>query len=144
MTASDLYYKDSVFQSISKIPNIKIFPNAEAQTIIKEWVTYQNFLEQLKTIQLSLPAIKNLSEIAKKLDSTMPDTLDVPAIKARLEVLKTKSQVLHQYIQRQTPEAEKTFEHLNDIIISCDQLNENINDKLERDRYTKLIKNYTE
>ncbi|MDT8346804.1 MAG: hypothetical protein RQ756_03300 [Flavobacteriaceae bacterium] len=143
-TTSDLYYKDSVFQSISNIPKIKSLPSPEATTIMQEWITYQNFLEQLKSIKLSLPAIKNLSDLAQKLDSTMPDTLNVPPIQARLEVLKTKIQVLHQYVQRQTPEAAETFAHLNTVIISCDQLNENINDKLERDRYTKVIKNYTE
>ena len=105
----------------------------EAQQAVSEWLAYataQNEVEAMKettgteVIQSSEPLV----QIMENLYITLPDTLQVTAVRARANVLHTKAQILHQLANKKNKNASEIIRAVNEVITEFDnfklQLNE--------------------
>ncbi|HET7360376.1 MAG TPA: hypothetical protein VFI78_00415 [Salinimicrobium sp.] len=113
--------------------NRKVSLIPQAREKVNTWLAYAtatNQIEALKTatgteiVQSSQPLI----QIMEALENTMPDSLQVPAVNARVNVLLTKARILDQKGRKKHTEAEEIFKTANSIIVAFDnfkiQLNE--------------------
>ncbi|HET8753551.1 MAG TPA: hypothetical protein VFM59_04250 [Salinimicrobium sp.] len=94
----------------------------EARELVSAWLAYataENGINSMKKatgfdlVQISRPMV----QIMENLHSSMPDTLKVPAVLARTNVLKTKANVLHQLSSQKNVEPQAVFETSNDLIM---------------------------
>lgn len=105
----------------------------EAREAVSEWLAYataQNEVQALRTatgeeiIQSSEP----LRQIMENLYATLPAALNQPAVRARANVLLTKSVILHQASNKKNKDPEEIYQLANDLIFEFDnfkiQLNE--------------------
>ena len=105
----------------------------EAQEMVSDWlgyVTAHNQVEDLhhatgrELVANSQPMV----QIMQTLASTLPDSLQYTAVRARTTVLLTKANVLHQVASKKQIKPEEVFQAANDIIVEFDnfkiQLNE--------------------
>lgn len=105
----------------------------EAREEVSQWLAYataQNEMESLKTStgQDILDSSNSIMQIMESLQSSIPDTLQTPAVLSRSNVLVTKAKILHQLSNKKEKDAEEIFEVANDLIVEFDnfklQLNE--------------------
>ena len=105
----------------------------EAQEKVSSWLEYataHNQVEDLKSatgrdlVSNSQPVV----QIMEALSSSLPDSLQQVPVRARISVLVTKANVLHQVATKKDVKAQEVFNAANDIILEFDnfklQLNE--------------------
>lgn len=111
-----------LFDSLKVKTNKVVTLLPKAQELLSSWLAYataQNGINSMKKatgsdlVQISRPMV----QIMETLHSTIPDTLQVPAVLTRTTVLVTKANVLHQLSSQKNIEIEKVFETANDLIV---------------------------
>ena len=105
----------------------------EAKTEVSQWLAYATAQDEIgslreKTGSEIVGTSNSLMQIMENLRTTLPDTLQTPAVIARANVLLTKAKVLHQLSEKKRKNAQEIFEVANDLIVEFDnfklQLNE--------------------
>lgn len=105
----------------------------EAGEKVETWLAYataQNQVESLKnaTVTEIIDYSGPMVQIMEALSNTLPDSLRVPAVKARINVLLTKANVLHQRSVKKNIQPAEILDSAEEIIIEFDnfkiQLNE--------------------
>lgn len=105
----------------------------EAGEKVETWLAYataQNQVESLKnaTVTEIIDYSGPMVQIMEALSNTLPDSLRVPAVKARINVLLTKANVLHQRSVKKKIQPAEILDSAEEIIIEFDnfkiQLNE--------------------
>ena len=105
----------------------------EAREQVNQWLAYataQNEIETLKTATGTeiIAGSRSLVQIMESLQSTMPEVLKSPAVEARVNVLVTKSKVLHQLSNKKDKNADEIFDVANDVIEEFDNFKMQINE----------------
>ncbi len=110
---------------------VTLLPEARQQVI--QWLAYataQDAIQNLrdKTGAEIVGTSNSLMQIMENLRTTLPDTLQTPAIESRANVLMTKSKILHQLSTKKEKDAQEIFDVANNLIVEFDnfklQLNE--------------------
>ncbi len=105
----------------------------EAREEVSQWLAYataQNEMESLRnsTGHEILDSSNSIMQIMESLKSSIPDTLQTPAVTSRTNVLVTKAKILHQLSNKKEKDAKEIFDVANDLIVEFDnfklQLNE--------------------
>lgn len=113
--------------------NRKVTLLPEAKEEVSQWLAYataQNEIESLRTStgRDILDTSNSILQIMESLKSSIPDTLNTIAVNSRVNVLLTKSQILHQLANKKEKNADEIFEVANELIVEFDnfklQLNE--------------------
>lgn len=120
-------------QPMSLETNRTVTLMTNAREAVSEWLAYamaQNEVENLKS-RTGKEIILNaepLLEIMENLNSSIPDTLQTKAVRARTNVLYTKAGILHQLSNKKDENADEIFKAANSLITEFDnfkiQLNE--------------------
>lgn len=114
---SERSFSDTINFKYSR--KITLLPEAQEQ--ISTWLAYataKNEIESMteatgtELVQNSEPLV----QIMEALNETMPDSLKVPAVKARANVLLTKAHLLHQKGTKKYPNPDELFETAKEII----------------------------
>lgn len=110
---------------------VNLLPQAEEA--VSEWLAYataQNEVQALRTAtgEQIIQNSKPLQQIMENLYATLPAALDQSAVRARANVLLTKSVILHQASNKKNKSPGEIYQLANDIIFEFDnfkiQLNE--------------------
>ncbi|HET8854420.1 MAG TPA: hypothetical protein VFM60_00740 [Salinimicrobium sp.] len=128
---SDLEFSlsDSLIYRPTRI--VSLLPQAGER--VETWLAYataQNQVESLKnaTVTEIIDYSGPMVQIMEALGNTLPDSLRVPAVKARINVLLTKANVLHQRSVKKNIQPAEILDSAEEIIIEFDnfkiQLNE--------------------
>lgn len=105
----------------------------EAREEVSEWLAYATAQNEMETLRSStgtaiLESSNSIMQIMESLHSSVPDTLQTPAVLARTNVLVTKAKILHQLSNKKEKDAAEIFNVANDLIVEFDnfklQLNE--------------------
>ena len=94
----------------------------EAQEQVSEWLAYATAQDEISNLRARtgteiMANSKNLVQIMESLRSTLPDTLQTPAVIARTNVLLTKAKVLQQVCNKKHKKADEVFELANDLLL---------------------------
>ena len=113
--------------------NRQVTLQPEAQEKVSDWLAYataHNQVEDMRSatgrdlVSNSQPVV----QIMEALSSSLPDSLQQVPVRARISVLVTKANVLHQTATKKEVKAQEVFNAANDIILEFDnfklQLNE--------------------
>jgi hypothetical protein len=120
--------------------------SAQAETIIEDWPVFKDF----KRISLNLQNVavedlkfrsKNLLVQTDSLAASLPEILDSPIITARLLVIQTRLQLLHQETKKGTPKTQELETHLTNLRLSIEEFVLHVNEKLEKDALDKNRRN---
>ena len=110
---------------------VVLLPEAREQVI--QWLSYiaaQNEIDQLKNYNLrqTIESSKPISQVMESLASSIPDSLNSNAVRARANVLATKAKVLDQLSHRRQLDADAITEVASEIPVEFNnfkiQLNE--------------------
>lgn len=98
---------------------VNLLPEAEAQ--VNEWLAYATAQNEIKDLRERsgfeiMATSKNLVQIMESLQTTLPDTLQTPAVIARTNVLLTKARVLQQISSKKQKTSEEVFRLANELI----------------------------
>ncbi len=105
----------------------------EAREEVSEWLAYATAQNEMETLRSStgndiLESSNSIMQIMESLHSSVPDTLQTPAVLARTNVLVTKAKILHQLSNKKEKDVTEIFEVANELIVEFDnfklQLNE--------------------
>lgn len=105
----------------------------EAREVAGEWLAYATAQNEIRNLENStgyeiMDASNNLVQIMESLQQTIPVTLRSTAVEARINVLYTKANVLHQLSVKKQKNPDEIFEVAGDLIVEFDnfklQLNE--------------------
>ena len=113
-----------------------ISENARAEII--QWGAFEDFEEQAKTINgNNIEAIQDKASLmVSHIDSLIkkiPDTLNTPVIFSRVIVVKTRTQLLNQEVNKAHLDSVRLQDYFNEMNISVKNLIIQINDKFEKD-----------
>ncbi|MGB7843339.1 MAG: hypothetical protein WBL21_11140 [Salinimicrobium sp.] len=102
--------------------NRKVILLPEAQEQVSEWLAYATARDEISGLrELTGNEImansKNLVQIMESLRTTIPDTLQTPAVTVRTNVLLTKARVLQQISGKKHKNADEVFELANDLLL---------------------------
>lgn len=110
---------------------VSLLPEAEEE--VSQWLAYataKNEIEAMKTAT-GFEIMENagpMVQIMESLQGSLPDSLKVPAVEARTNVLYTKSRILLQNSSKKTKDPKEIFGAAHDLIVEFDnfkiQLNE--------------------
>ena len=117
-----------------KLPAIS--ENARAEVI--QWGAFEDFEEEAKTLNgHTLEVIQGKSKLmVSHIDSLfkkIPDTLNSPVIYSRLIVVKTRTQILNQEVNKAHLDSVRLQKYFNEMNISVKNLFTQINEKFEKD-----------
>lgn len=125
--------KTSFSESLEVTSNRRVDLLPKARKEVNEWLAYATAQNEMETLRNStghdiLEASNSIMQIMESLKSSVPDTLQTPAIMARANVLETKAKILYQLSNKKEKNAKEIFEIANDLIEEFDnfklQLNE--------------------
>ena len=110
--------------------------NARAEVI--HWGAFEDFEEQAKTINgNNIESIQNKSKLmVSHIDSIMkkiPDTLNTPIIYSRLIVVKTRTHLLNQEVNKVHLDSKRLQDNFKELNSSVTHLMIQINEKMEKD-----------
>ncbi|MFT4801654.1 MAG: hypothetical protein ACI93N_001429 [Flavobacteriaceae bacterium] len=117
-----------------EFPTISV--NARAEVI--RWGAFEDFEEQVKTINgstmeaIQSKAILMVSHI-DSLIKKIPDTLNTPLIYSRVIVVKTRTQLLNQEVNKAHFDSVRLQDYFKELNISVKNLFVQINEKFEKD-----------
>lgn len=105
---------------VSSNRRVNLLPEAEEQ--VNEWLAYATAQDEISNLRersgIEIMAnAKNLVQIMESLRTTIPDTLQTPAVIARTNVLLTKARVLQQVSAKKHKNADEVFELANDLLL---------------------------
>jgi len=98
-------------------PSLRL--TSKAQEAVKDWSLYQSLAKKLDSLDgITLGETKNKlsflisifddqEESEKDIVGPTPDTMEKPAIKARLLAIETKLKIVNNYVQKREPSAEE-------------------------------------
>ena len=117
-----------------EFPTISV--NARAEVI--HWGAFEDFEEQVKTINgTTMEAIQTKSMLmVSHIDSLIkkiPDTLNTRVIFSRVMVVKTRTQLLNQEVNKAHFDSVRLQDYFNELNISVKNLFVQINEKFEKD-----------
>jgi hypothetical protein len=113
--------------------NRKVSLLPEAREEVSEWLAYATAQNEMETLRSStgqgiLQSSNSIMQIMEALQTSVPDTLQTPAVLSRTNVLVTKAKILHQLSNKKEKDAAEIFEVANGLIVEFDnfklQLNE--------------------
>ena len=105
----------------------------EAREEVSQWLAYATAQNEMESLRNSsgyqiLDSSNSIMQIMESLKSSIPDTLQTPAVISRSNVLVTKAKILHQLSNKKEKDAAEIFDVANDLIVEFDnfklQLNE--------------------
>ena len=105
----------------------------EAREEVNQWLAYATAQNEMESLRNSsgyeiLDSSNSIMQIMESLKSSIPDTLQTPAVISRSNVLVTKAKILHQLSNKKERDAAEIFDVANDLIVEFDnfklQLNE--------------------
>lgn len=105
----------------------------EAREEVSQWLAYATAQNEMESLRNSsgydiLDSSNSIMQIMESLKSSIPDTLQTPAVISRSNVLVTKAKILHQLSNKKEKDAAEIFNVANDLIVEFDnfklQLNE--------------------
>lgn len=111
--------------------SVTLLPEAREQ--VREWLAYVTAQNEIASLQgrtgsQIIASSNSLTQIMEALKSSLPDTLQSPAVEARTNVLLTKARILHQLANKKTKNPDEIFEVANELIVEFNnfklQLNE--------------------
>tara|TARA_R110000787_G_scaffold281906_1_gene393488 strand:+ start:17620 stop:18204 length:585 start_codon:yes stop_codon:yes gene_type:complete len=117
-----------------KFPPISVSARAE----VIHWGAFEDFEEQAKTINgnnmeaiqtKSILMVSHIDSLIKKI----PDTLNTPLIFSRVIVVKTRTQLLNQEVNKAHFDSVRLQDYFKELNISVKNLFFQINDKFEKD-----------
>ena len=111
----------------------------EAQEIITDWPVFKDFRRiSQNLVNIPLEDLKfrsnNLRLQTDSLYVTVPQTLQLPIINARLLVVTTRISLLNQEAKKSTPDSTVIEKRLLELHQSIDEFILHINEKIEKDR----------
>ena len=117
-----------------KLPPI----SEDARAEVIHWGAFEDLEEEAKTINgHTIEVIQGKSKLmVSHIDSLfkkIPDTLNSPVIYSRLIVVKTRSQILNQEVNKAHLDSVRLQEYFNEMNISVKNLFTQINEKFEKD-----------
>ena len=139
--------EESIQNPIPQKINSSIYGNAEfkfptisanARAEVIHWGAFEDFEEQAKTINgNNLEALQDKASLmVSHIDSLIkkiPDTLNTPVIFSRVIVVKTRTQLLNQEVNKAHLDSVRLQEYFNEMNISVKNLIIQINEKFEKD-----------
>lgn len=110
--------------------------NARAE--VTHWGAFEDFEQQAKTINgNNIESIKDKSSLmVSHIDSIMkkiPDTLSTPIIYSRLIVVKTRTHILNQEVNKVHLDSIRLQDYFSELNVSVKNLMIQINEKMEKD-----------
>lgn len=128
-TASNTLFSEQLQVTTNR--RVNLLP--EAREEVSQWLAYATAQNEMETLRLStghdiVEASNSIMQIMESLRSSIPDTLQTPAVLARTNVLVTKAKILHQLSNKKEKDVAEIFDVANDLIEEFDnfklQLNE--------------------
>ena len=146
MSCGDLSKKDNatiqtpiINNSLYGNPNF-VFPELSktAKTEVSHWGAYEDFDAELKTLNGNTIEVLQIKsrELVSHLDSLMkkiPDTLNTKSIYSRVVVVKTRSLLLSQVLEKPRVDSIQLQNYIDEMNISGKNLIIQINEKFEKD-----------
>lgn len=120
-------------QKLQVTTNRRVTLLPEAREEVSQWLAYATAQNEMETFRIStgheiIEASNSIMQIMESLRSSVPDTLQTPAVLARTNVLVTKAKILHQLSNKKEKDVAEIFDVANDLIEEFDnfklQLNE--------------------
>jgi hypothetical protein len=125
---------------ISKIDYTEYVLDPKTKSVVDSWVKYQELndvIENVKKGDLSYFHDNDRENIIRNffiaLKKAIPDTLNKPAISARILVLETKTWKLESLSNLSTTTEEELNQTIKEFLVSFSNLNLQMNKKLEKD-----------
>ncbi|AVR45018.1 hypothetical protein C7S20_06885 [Christiangramia fulva] len=122
------------FQAKIKTPEKPISLEPEARKYALQWVEFiaaQNEIDKLEnsTVEDVIDNSKAISQIMQSLQISVPDSLQSIPVKARLNVVNTKAQLLDQYSHKREPDpkviahtASDLYEEFNNLKLQMNEI----------------------
>ncbi|MDC8002446.1 hypothetical protein POV27_00145 [Aureisphaera galaxeae] len=115
-------------------------PDAAIAEVLENWNFYQDFNDEATSLhQLDLEQLKIKTEkLLAHTDSLMtkvPDTLNTFSIKSRLAIIKTRTELLRLECQKNTIDAQKIDDYIEENNIAVNNFFVQIQEKLRKDGY---------
>ncbi|MGB7784571.1 MAG: hypothetical protein WBL27_00590 [Salinimicrobium sp.] len=121
-TSQNSTSKKSFSEQLEVNSNRRVNLLPEAQAEVSEWLAYATAQDEISNLRERsgteiMANAKNLVQIMESLRTTLPDTLQTPAVIARTNVLLTKARVLQQVSAKKHKNADEVFELANDLLL---------------------------
>ena len=125
-------------EDISNLDFIEFVLDAKAVKALESWQKYYEMDQIISNVhQADLSFFNENNEIIvallQDLNSTLPETVDTPLIKARLVALETKMLKLEGVVNLSNPQREELLLTIKEFLESYSDLNLQINKKFEKD-----------
>lgn len=129
ITDSEISLADTL--RISSPRQVDLLPEAREQ--VRDWLAYATATDVVENMEgLTgndiVAASNNLVQIMENLRTTLPDTLQKPAVEARATVLLTKANVLYQVGNTARVNPERVFHLARDIVFEFDNFKLQVNE----------------
>lgn len=131
---SEVIVDTTAFQASVKIKDPGLRLEAEAREYALNWVefvTAQNEINRLKDLNINqiMNAAGEIAQIMESLKNSVPDSLAVVPVEARLNVVNTKAQLLRQYSLKRDPDpqeiretAVELYEEFNNLKLQMNEI----------------------
>ncbi|PKQ44972.1 hypothetical protein CSW08_10170 [Confluentibacter flavum] len=126
-------------KDISKLNYLDFAIDDRVEPIIGSWQEFnqlENIIENTKKGDLSYfktDAKKNLQALFRDIRETIPDTINTPAILARITVLETKLYKTESLSNLSTTKKQELLNTLEELLVSFSNLSFQLNKKMEND-----------
>ena len=126
-------------KDISKLNYLDFAIDNRVETIIESWQEFnqlETIIDNTKKGDLSYfktDAKKNLKTLLSDIRKTIPDTINTPAILARITVLETKLYKTESLSNLSTTKKEELLNTLKELLVSFSNLSFQLNKKMEND-----------
>ncbi len=99
---------------------VSLLPEAQAE--VNEWLAYATAQDEISGLEERsgneiMANAKNLVQIMESLRTSIPDTLQTPAVIARTNVLYTKAKVLQQLSSKKHKNPDEVFQLANELLM---------------------------
>ncbi|WP_100610293.1 hypothetical protein [Confluentibacter lentus] len=126
-------------KDISKLNYLDFAIDDRVEPIIESWQEFNQLeaiIENTKRGDLSYfktDAKKNLRTLLSDIKETIPDTINTPAILARIKVVETKLYKTESLSNLSTTKKDELLETLKELLVSFSNLSFQLNKKMEND-----------